>query len=331
MINCYTTLSALIITGIILVALSCKQLPRSTQGDHLPSDISQPLVAELTYEYQAMLGEGALWNHQTQTLWWIDIEGKTFNIFDPKTAVNTQYQTPSRIGTVVPSDDGSAIIAAEEGIMELNLTSRQTSLITPVESDIADTRLNDGKCDPAGRLFVGSMDRKTSRPLGSLYQITKSQVTHLLDSITISNGIVWKSDHTTMYYIDTPTGKIMAYNYDINTGQISDPKVAVTIPKTLGYPDGMAIDQDDNLWVGMWNGNAVINFDPITGDIIRKIQVPAHNVTSCAFGGPDLDTLYITTARVDMTDDELAEKPLSGSIFHCVPGVKGVQSNSYIK
>jgi sugar lactone lactonase YvrE len=132
-----------------------------------------------------------------------------------------------------------------------------------------------------------------------------------------------------MYYIDTPTLEIKAFDYDDVTGAISNQRIAVKVNDSLGYPDGMAIDENDRLWVGMWNGNAVICFDPITGSVVFKIEVPAHNVTSCAFGGKNLDTLYITTARVDMTEDEQAKYPLAGSLFKAVPEVKGVKSTFF--
>lgn len=151
----------------------------------------------------------------------------------------------------------------------------------------------------------------------------------MVDSVTISNGIVWTSDAKTMYYIDTPTSKIMAYDYDINTGTISNERVAVEVSLEDGYPDGMTIDSEDMLWVGLWNGNAIAHFNPKTGELISKIKVPAHNITACAFGGENLDILYITTARIDMTPEELDSLPLSGSVFKVVPGVKGVKASFF--
>ncbi|MCL4160813.1 UNVERIFIED_CONTAM: hypothetical protein GTU68_014885 [Idotea baltica] len=150
-----------------------------------------------------------------------------------------------------------------------------------------------------------------------------------IDSVTISNGIVWTADKKTMYYIDTPTSQIKAYDFDNETGTISNGKVVVEISEALGYPDGMAIDEDDMLWVGMWNGNAVIRFNPKTGKVLQKIEVPAHNVTSCAFGGDNLEILYITTASIDMTDAELNKYPLAGSVFKVIPGVKGVKASFF--
>ena len=154
---------------------------------------------------------------------------------------------------------------------------------------------------------------------------------YVYDSVTISNGIVWTSDKKTMYYIDTPTSTIKEFDYNNETGEISNGKIAVKIPIKLGFPDGMTIDEENMLWVGMWNGNAVIRFNPKTGKVISKVEVPAHNITSCAFGGENLEMLYITSARVDMTEEELIKYPLAGSLFKVNPGVKGVKSNFYKK
>jgi sugar lactone lactonase YvrE len=129
-----------------------------------------------------------------------------------------------------------------------------------------------------------------------------------------------------MYYIDTPSANIMAYDFDPETSTISNGRVAVKVSEEDGFPDGMTIDENDMLWVGMWNGNAIAHFNPKTGELIDKIKVPAHNVTSCAFGGKNLDILYITTSSLDMSEEEQKAYPLAGSIFKAKPGVKGVES-----
>jgi len=283
-----------------------------------------PNKAVLEYKIKAELGEGAIWNHQTQEFYWVDIEGKKLHIYNPQTKENKSFLTPSRIGTVVPSGKESAIIALEDGMYSINTLTGDIKLFTKVESDQPDNRFNDGKCDPAGRLWVGSMHLEQINGRANLFRIDHDgTATKMLDSITISNGIVWTKDQKTMYDIDTPTGLIRAYDYDVTTGNITNERVAVEVPESLGYPDGMTIDAHDMLWVGLWNGNAVANFNPQTGKLIRKIEVPAHNVTACAFGGKDLDILYITTASVDMTPEELIKYPDAGSVFMAKPGVKG--------
>ena len=190
--------------------------------------------------------------------------------------------------------------------------------------DQPENRFNDGKCDPNGSLWVGSMSLNTKDPSGALYRVDPDgTVEKFVDSVTVSNGIVWTRDKKTMYYIDTPTGWIRAYDYDASKGTISNERIAVEIPESLGYGDGMAIDENDDLWVALWNGNGIAHFDPRSGKLIKKVEVPAHNVTSCSFGGDNLDILYITTASIDMTEEEQLKYPNAGSLFSFQPGVKG--------
>jgi len=287
--------------------------------------------AVLEYEIKPQLGEGSFWNYKTQELYWIDILSNELHIYNPKTKTDRFLSTPSNIGTFVPIDANKAVVALQDGIYIIDTNSGETTLLSDVERDIPSNRFNDGKCDPSGRFWVGSMAYDQAPKAANLYMIDGTgEATLKLDSVTISNGIVWTKDKSTMYYIDTPTSEIKAFDYDDASRAISNMRVAIKVSDTLGFPDGMAIDEHDQLWVGMWNGNAVVCFDPKTGGVVSKIEVPAHNVTSCAFGGKDLDTLFITSASIDMTDDEKAKYPLAGSLFKAVPGVKGV-NNSFFK
>ena len=283
--------------------------------------------AILEYNIKARLGEGAFWNHKTQELYWVDIEDQMLHIYNPQTKTNRSLPTPSKIGTVVPKNTNETIVALQDGIYTMNLKSGDVVLLSDIESGLTENRFNDGKCDPSGRLWVGSMALNMQSYRANLYMVDTTGNAQLkIDSVTISNGIAWSSDQKTMYYIDTPTGMIRAFDFDNEIGAISNERVVVTVPDSMGFPDGMAIDSDDMLWVGMWNGNAVIRYNPQTGKVISKIEVPAHNVTACAFGGKNLDTLYITTASIDMTEEEKAAYPLAGSLFKADPGVKGVKS-----
>lgn len=288
---------------------------------------------QLVYETPSKLGEGAIWNYKTNELYWIDIEGKKLHIYQPEKNINKSINMPCRIGTVVPTKKvNKAVIALEDGIYIVDTKTDELSVLSDVESDIVENRFNDGKCDPNGNLWVGSMHFAQSKPNANLYKINElGKATKMLDNITISNGIVWSKDAKTMYYIDTPTKKIRAFDFDNNTSTISNERVVVKVDEKDGYPDGMTIDENDMLWVGMWNGNAVAQFNPKTGALVQKIQVPAHNVTSCAFGSENLDELYITTASVDMTADEKQKFPLAGSVFKVKLGVKGVKSTFFNK
>jgi len=286
----------------------------------------------IAYPAKALLGEGAFWNHRTQELYWIDIEGKKLHVYSPEKNQNNSFDMPSRIGTVVPTSKNKFLVALEDGIYNFEKEKEQLTLFSDIEAQVSTNRFNDGKCDPAGRLWAGTMRMDESEAAAKLYSIeSDGSFAARLDSITISNGIVWAKDKKTMYYIDTPTMQIRAFDFDLETGNISNERIAVQVSKELGFPDGMAIDENDKLWVGMWDGNAVIQFDPISGTVMKKINVPAHNVTSCAFGGEDFSTLYITSARVDMTEEELLQYPDAGSVFKVDLDVRGVPSSFFLE
>ncbi|MBT8394473.1 MAG: SMP-30/gluconolactonase/LRE family protein [Bacteroidia bacterium] len=311
--------AALIFT--ITLLLSCNNSQKKSYEE---------LEAELEFETMALLGEGAFWNHKTQELYWVDIEDKKFNIYNPSSVSNRIIQMPSLIGTVVPYNENEAVVALLDGVYKVDLLTEEISLLSDVESNIPENRFNDGKCDPNGNLWVGSMHFEQSKPNASVYRINEQgETVKMIDSVTISNGIVWTKDAKTMYYIDTPTGNIMGYDYNDQTSTISNGRIAVKVSEEDGFPDGMAIDENDMLWVGMWNGNAVAQYDPKKGKLVSKISVPAHNVTSCAFGGENLDILYITTSSLDMTEEEQNRFPMAGSIFMVKPGVTGVESRFF--
>ncbi|ULC60546.1 SMP-30/gluconolactonase/LRE family protein [Flaviramulus sp. BrNp1-15] len=286
--------------------------------------------AILEFDLKAQLGEGAIWNHETQELYWIDIEGMKVHIYNPKTKTNRTIDTPSRIGTIVPIDSEKSVVALHDGVYILNTKTSEYTLLSDAEANIPSNRFNDGKCDPSGRLWVGSMDLNTKPHAANLYMIdAKGEASLKVDSVSISNGIIWSANKKTMYYIDTPTQEIKAFDYDDATGNISNERVAVKVPDSLGGPDGMAIDENGNLWVGMWGGSSVTCFNPNTGQVVSKIDVPAANVTSCAFGGKNLDTLFITSAALYMSEDNQKKYPLAGALFKAVPGVKGVKSDFF--
>lgn len=271
------------------------------------------------------LGEGAFWYAEAQEFWWVDIEGKALHVLETGSGTRHQYPVGSRLGTVVPDTEGHAILALEgEGIVRYDRAQNESTPIAHPLDSLEDIRYNDGKCDPSGRLWVGSMHLEQITGAASLYRVDPDgSASKWRDSVTISNGLCWSADRQTMYYIDTPTGTVRAFSYQDAEGSIDEGRVVVTIPDSLGFPDGMTIDAEDKLWIALWNGNSVTRWDPETGKLMEQIAVPAHNVSSCAFGGANLDTLFITTARVDMTPEELARFPDAGSVFGTVPGVKG--------
>ncbi len=281
----------------------------------------------LAIDSKSELGEGAIWNYRTGELIWINIEGKILNFYNPKTGNNKEMFTGQRIGTAVPTETGQVLIALQNGIYMLNPETGSKKRIANPESNLPGNRFNDGKCDPAGRFWAGTMSLKMEKEAGTLYRFDPDSSIHkMIAKVTISNGIAWSADKTKMYYIDTPTQKVVQYDYNNATGEITNKKVAVGIQKEIGSPDGMTIDADGNLWIALWGGAAVGCWNPETGKLIRKIEVPAKNVTSCAFGDEDLGTLYITTARTGTSNEELLKYPNAGGVFKIRTGTKGVNA-----
>jgi sugar lactone lactonase YvrE len=313
---------------LIPVMISCTRKP-SGNAENSKDNTMEIFKAELELEIPASLGEGAIWNHETNTFWWVDIEGRKLNIYDPMTKSNRVIDVKERIGTVVPAKSGGAIVALENGIFHLDLESEEMKMICNPLEELDTIRFNDGKCDPAGRLWVGSMSLKFIKGAASLYTISSDgSYREVFGGVTVSNGIIWSNDHKTLYYIDTPLGNVRAWDYDLVTGDISNERVLISIPEGMGGPDGMTIDKEGKLWIAMWGGSQVSRWDPENGELIGKVEVPAPNVTSCAFGGPDLDVLYITTAGGD--NQKMKEDyPLAGSVFKVKPGVKGVRADFF--
>lgn len=306
-------LMMLIIAGMALLLSATRKAP----------------VVRLVLDARAILGEGALWHPKQNVLYWIDINGNQFHCYQPKTGTNKTFDVGAKIGTVVPAKKGGALVALQSGIHHLDTQTGKLSLLTKPFSDSM-LRFNDGKCDPAGRFWVGTLAMDGRKKAAALYRFDKNKSLHqMLDSVSVSNGICWSHDKKTMYYIDTPTGTVQAFDYDNASGVISRGRVVITIPKETGFPDGMTIDLEGKLWIALWGGAAVGRFDPQTGKLLAKIEVPAPFVTSCAFGGKDLKTLFITTARVKMSTEDLQRYPYSGGLFAIEPGVAGVPANFY--
>lgn len=282
---------------------------------------------ELVIDSKSDLGEGAIWNYKTGELMWINITGKILNIYNPKIGDNKEMFTGQMIGTVVPTESGNLLVALQNGFYQLDPKTGTKKLIVDPEEDILTNRFNDGKCDPSGRFWAGTLSLNGEVGVAALYRLDPDSSVHkMIEDVSISNGIVWSQDSKKMYYIDTPTQKVVRYDFDNETGEISNSDVAFEISQELGSPDGMTIDSEGNLWIALWGGSAVGCWNPETGKLIRKIEVPAKNVTSCAFGDDDLGTLYITSARQDTNEEELKKFPLAGGVFKTRPGVQGVKA-----
>jgi len=284
--------------------------------------------AELVVDQKAILGEGPHWDGHV--LYWVDIISKRLHRYDPEHHRNDTFQLDQYIGAVVPSVNGQLVVGLQNGIHALDLQSESLTLIGDPETDLPHNRFNDGKCDPSGRLYIGTMDVNAKRGKGSLYRLDFSgQLKKVISPVTISNGLAWSPDEKLMYFIDTPTGEVSTFTYDKQTGDIVYKETAVRIPNEMGSPDGMTIDQEGMIWVAHWGGSRVTRWDPHIGKQLDEVRVPAPNVTSCTFGGQNLDELYITTARQGLTDEELSLSPQAGGLFKVKTKVKGMVGQVY--
>ncbi|HQX02343.1 MAG TPA: SMP-30/gluconolactonase/LRE family protein [Anaerolineales bacterium] len=279
------------------------------------------MQAELLLDAKATLGEGPAWDSKTQTLYWLDI-------LEKRIYADTRIlaQLDDLVCCIAPRKNGNLLLGTRLGFADLNPDSVQLTVLAALDSELPTNRLNDGKCDPAGRLLAGTMDMNEKDPNGALYSFDGKNSTRLLDKVTISNGLAWSVDHKTFYYIDTPTREVKAFDYDLATGQIANPRAAIHVPESLGWPDGMTSDTDGNLWIALWGGAQITKWNPSTGKLLEQIPVPALQTSSCVFGGKDMNELYITSARKSMSETDLKKYPLSGGLFKVITNVVGMKT-----
>jgi sugar lactone lactonase YvrE len=251
-------------------------------------------------------------------LWVSGFDGTTLT--DPRS-----YDVGRPLGAAVPRTEGGWVLAAGTAFFRLD----EDGTVTRMTEDLAgpsQVRMNDGKCDPAGCFWAGTMDYEESRPIASLYVYDGAAVRTVLEGVTISNGLTWSLDRRTMYYIDTPTGRVDAFDYDEYTGEISGRRAFTQVEG--GHPDGMTIDDEGFLWVALWGGGAVRRFDP-SGRVAGTVHLPVTNVSSCCFGGPGGTTLFITTSQQGLSSEQRKVEPDAGRVFRVDPGVSGRPSTRF--
>ena len=283
--------------------------------------------AELVFDCKNIIGEGAVWDIKQQTLYWVDIMGKKVMSCKNENAYFNTYNIDQMVGTVAICENDLLLLALNHGIYFFNKETKELHRISDPESTLPLNRFNDGKCDPAGRFWAGTMQIDPINPDGSLYLLHHDlTIEKKIKKLTISNGIIWSLDNSKMYFIDTPTNEIRIYDYNNATGDIKFDRILIKIDGKSGCFDGMTIDENGNLWVAMYGGSCVNCYDKDTGEVLDVVSLPTSHVTTCAFGGKDLDTLYITTAINGLTDKQLKNEPLAGGLFKVNVGVKGVPS-----
>jgi sugar lactone lactonase YvrE len=271
---------------------------------------------EIVVEHTCLLGEGPVWDARRKMICWVDILNGIIHQYAPGQKKHTTISVHQMIGSLAVCTSGNFIAALKKGLAFINSINGEMKMIADPESHLPHNRFNDGKCDPAGRFWAGTMSLSEAPNAGSVYMVERDLlITKKIESVTISNGMAWSADHKTFYYIDTPTWEVVAYDYDKDTAHISNKRVIINIAKEDGCPDGMTIDSDGMLWIAHWDGWQVTRWNPLTAEKLYHIKLPVARVTSCTFGGENLEDLYITSAKVGITQEELKKQPLAGSLF----------------
>jgi sugar lactone lactonase YvrE len=279
---------------------------------------------ELVQREQALVGEGPVWVAAERALWWLDIKGQRLFRFDPSSGAARSWAMPERIGAAIPDGDGGFVLLGKTGVWRSRVPFQQFTKVASPDSDRPGNRFNDAKCDPAGRLWGGSMDDDEREASGRLYRFDRLEApVRVKDGVNLSNGLGWSPDGRTMYFVETLRRVIWAHDYDVASGEARNARVLVDVPAADGFADGMCVDADGCIWLAHWGGARVTRFTP-AGRVDRVVQMPVPQVASCAFGGDGLDTLYVTTAAVGLDQDALQAAPLSGSLFAFRPGVTGL-------
>lgn len=279
-------------------------------------------------------GEGPHWEESTQSLLFVDIVTQHVKRWSYNTGTVDEIKLENSVGFAIPRKSRGVVVGLGKTVSHLEWDTRKVTTLIEFDKN-CETRMNDAKCDSRGRLWAGTMgiDRWPDLPHmgeGSLYCVdTDGTVKKCKEKTNISNGLAWSSDNTTMFYIDSVPGTLWAYDYDIETGTASNVRTVLDF-ENLGSPDGMTIDTDGKVWVACYGACCVVRIDPNTGKLLQKINFPAKRITSCCFGGPNYDELFVTSAAAGEDESEMKQFPLAGSLFKVTGlGVKGYPPNIY--
>jgi sugar lactone lactonase YvrE len=276
---------------------------------------------------QCFLGEGPLWIAELGCFFWVDIEKGNLHRYHLATEQLEIRHFPNRLAVVLEGQNGKLILGLDRRLVRYDWETEEIEELCQVEENLTLNRFNDGKGDPLGRIWIGTLSTLFTEGAGSLYRIGPNLTPEVqLKNLTISNGMAWTADQQTFYFIDTPTKKIQEFAFDSESGAIEFRRIAVEIPEGLGFPDGMCIDREGMLWVAHYAGSGVYRWNPNMGQLLDKIELPVPHVTSCCFGGENLDLMLITTAQENLTADDLKKYPQSGDVFLVKLEVGGLES-----
>lgn len=276
---------------------------------------------------RSRLGEGPSWDAETEALWWVDIHNHRVHRFAPEAGEDTVYEVGESVGCVHPATGGRVVLGLRRSVALLDPATGALERVASLLPERPGLRLNDGKCDARGRLWIGSMSKETGG--ASLFRVDPDGgVREVERGLTISNGLGWSPDGRFFYLTDSPARTIYAFDFDLDAGEISGRRVFARLPDEDPVPDGLAVDAEGCVWSAQWDGGCLVRFAPDGGELLR-VRVPVPRPTSCAFGGRDGGDLYVTTASVGMTEDEVEDAFESGDLFVLRPGVTGPPSTPF--
>lgn len=282
------------------------------------------MLPELYIDARATLGESPAWDAKTQTLYWVDVLER--HIYAGAKRI---LQLDDYVGCLAPRKKGGLILAQGRGFRLVMPDMKTVRRLPSPRGEPLHNRFNDGKCDPRGRFVAGTMDHNEKEDTGVLYSLSpEGPAKKLLTHVRISNGLAWSPDGRVMYFIDTPSRQVLAFDYDLDTGKLFGARVIIQFDKSFGWPDGMTSDTDGNLWIAMWGGARISQWQP-DGMLLAQFGVEAMNVTSCVFGGPGMNELFITTALAGTDAASFRKFPHAGGVFHMETHVTGLPSYEF--
>ena len=282
------------------------------------------MKAELVLDCRNHHGEGIFWNPADERIWWTDIEGRALWSYDPVSEQHSMQELDERVCCFAPRSGGGYIVAYADRVVLVDPAFGEETLVCKFEAENPETRTNDGRTDRSGRLIVGGMNEGSGAPNSSVISIGSDlSAKTLIDGVSCANSTCFSADGRTMFFADTPDREIVAYDYDPSNGEISNRRIHASLREEPGLPDGSCVDAEGGVWNAEWQGRRIARVAP-DGTIDQIIDVPTWKPTCCAFGGPDLDTLFITTSRLMSSEDDLSQDPHAGGLFAAKPGVRGV-------